>query len=298
MTEPRGLGKGIRALIPQSTPTIDPLTPLVNTQDLANQVTKVLLSSIRLNRFQPRQTLDESKVQELANSIRESGLIYPLLVRKIEKSGVTGPDYEIIAGERRYRALKAIGETEAPVLVRQVDDRKALELSLIENVQRQELNPMEEAMAYQRLISEFHLTQEQVAAAVGKDRATIANTLRLLKLAAPVRAEVVRGRLTLGHARAICALESERAQKELADKVIAQGLSVRQTENLAKSAQAGVSRTRAKQARDPHLVSAEQKLQRALGTNVQIFHGRSRGWIRIAYYSLKDFDRILGKLGA
>ncbi len=154
---------------------------------------------------------------------------------------------------------------------------------------------MEEAVAYQRLISEFSLTQEHIAQTMGKDRATVANTLRLLKLAPAVREEVMRGRLTLGHARALVAVESERHQIALAQRVIVEGLSVRRVEELVKTAGSALPSAR-KGTRDPHLAAAEQKLQRALGTKVQILHGRSRGWIRIAYFSLKDLDRLLARL--
>lgn len=285
MSETRGLGKGIRALIPEGNPASQ------------SELLKVPLESIQLNRFQPRKSLDETSIQELANSIKESGLIYPLLVRKSNESGVDRPKYELIAGERRLRALKLLGETEAPVTLRDVGDRDALQLALIENLQREELNPIDQALAYQRLSTEFELTQEQVAVAVGKDRATVANTLRLLKLPDQVRQEVAKGRLTLGHARALLALESSRQQISLAQRIVAGGLSVRQVERAVREVTQGLERRRPAKARDPHLAAAEQKLQRALGTNVQIFHGRTRGWIRIAYYSLKDLDRLLGRLG-
>lgn len=284
MAEMRGLGKGIQALIPEGSPLQQ------------REVTRVPLESIRLNRFQPRKTLDESKIHELANSIRESGLIYPLLLRRVETGGTSGPLFELIAGERRYRALRSLGESEAPVVIRDVGDRGALELSLIENLQREELNPMEQAHAYDRLGKDFSMTQEQIATGVGKDRATVANTLRLLRLAQPVQEEVARGRLTLGHARAILAVESERAQVALAQRVVKGGLSVRQVERIVKEMSGSSERPRTRKGREPHLVAAEQKLQRALGTNVQIFHGKSRGWIRVAYYSLKDLDRLIARL--
>ena len=284
MVEMHGLGKGIRALIPEASAGQNP------------EILKIPIQAIHLNPYQPRKTLDESKIQELATSIKESGLIYPLLVRKSIKSGSEYPSYELIAGERRLRALKSLGETEVPVLVKEVPDRTALELALIENLQREELNPMEQASAYQRLISEFGLTQEQVAAAMGKDRATIANILRLLKLAQPVQDEVAQGRLTLGHARALLALESHRAQIDLAKKIVQSGLSVRQIERTVQELNQRGGTGRHTKTKDPHLAALEQKLQRALGTNVQIFHGRTRGWIRVAYYSLKDLDRLIGKL--
>lgn len=263
---------------------------------------RVPLEAIQLSRFQPRKGIDDSKIQELADSIRQSGLIYPLLVRKWTKSGSNIPEYELIAGERRYRALRLLGETEAPVIIREISDQKALELSLVENLQRQELNPIEEALAYQRLVQEFELTQEAIAAAVGKDRATISNTLRLLKLAPSVREELARGRLSLGHARALLGMESHPTQSSLAQRIVSRGLSVRQVERLVRELTTGSGKTRASKGQDPHLKDAEGRLRRSLGTKVEILHGaggtlgRSGGWIRIAYYSLKDLGRLLDKL--
>ena len=225
-------------------------------------------------------------------------MIYPLLVRKIDEGGTESQKYELIAGERRLRALRLLGEAVAPVIIREVGDRKAFELSLIENIQRQELNPIEEALAYQRLMQEFGLTHEQISTAVGKDRSTVANAVRLLKLPAEVREEVVRGALTLGHARALLSLESERSQLQMVRQIVADGLSVRRVEQLVKTLIPGEtrSRIRGRAAQDPHLAAAEQKLQRALGTKVEILHKRSRGWIRIAYYSVKDLNRLLDRL--
>ena len=189
-----------------------------------------------------------------------------------------------------------MGESQAPVIVKDVTDGQALELALIENIQRQELNPMEEASAYQRLSSDFGLTQEEIASRVGKDRATVANTLRLLKLSKPVQDELSMGRLTLGHARALLALESEKNQAALATRIVREGLSVRQVEQWVK-ASTGPGPTRGRISRDPHLVEAERKLQRSLGTSVQIIERGARGWVRIHYYSLKDLDRLLARIG-
>lgn len=286
MTEMRGLGKGIRALIPEG----------IGSGAIKSEILQIPVASIRWNPYQPRKTVDESKVHELANSIRESGLIYPLLVRKSSKSGSNGPIYELIAGERRLRALRTLGEEQAPAIVKEVSDQDALELALVENLQREELNPMEQAAAYQRLMSEFGLTQEQVATAVGKDRATVANTVRLLKLAPMVQEEVAHGRLSLGHARALLALESHRSQQELARRAVASGLSVRQVERAVQESNQRPADGRSAKRKDPHLTAVEQKLQRSLGTHVQIFHGRTRGWIRVAYYSLKDLDRLIARL--
>ncbi|MBI1953264.1 MAG: ParB/RepB/Spo0J family partition protein [Candidatus Omnitrophica bacterium] len=252
------------------------------------------LKAIRVNRFQPRKNLDETKIQELANSIRSSGLIYPLLVRKIEESGSNGPSYELIAGERRFRALSLLGESEAPVIIKEASDGQSLELSLVENLQRQELNPIEEALAFQRLCDQFDMTQEEVSAAVGKDRATVANTLRLLKLSQEIRELVAQGRLSLGHARAILSLDSDRLRLAIAQRTAQEGLSVRQVEEWVRRKISAAPPAR--RGRDPHVLSLEEKLTRALATKVEILHGRKRGVIRIHYFSLKDLDRILARL--
>ena len=181
-------------------------------------------------------------------------------------------------------------------MIREVGDRDALQLALVENLQREDLNPIEQAKAYHRLQEEFGLTQEQVASAVGKDRATVANTLRLLKLAEKVQEAVAAGRLFWGHARALLALESQRAQLQLAERAVANGLSVRQIEQIVRQTAAGEEKARRPKTKDPHLAAAEQKLERSLGTRVKIFHGRTRGWIRVAYFSLKDLDRLIARL--
>ena len=284
MAEMRGLGKGIRALIPETS------------NQRKEEVARVPLQTIQLSRFQPRKKLDEVEIQKLAESIRESGLIYPLLVRKTVSSGVNEPSYELIAGERRLRALRLLGETQVPVIVKDVSDRKSLELSLIENIQREGLNPMEEALAFHRLGQEFELTQEQIATAVGKDRATVANTLRLVKLSDPVREDIHRGNLSSGHARALLGLESPKDQEALARRIVAEGLSVRRVEQLVRLTSSGSLRARTRLTKDPHIAEAEQRLQKALGTKVEIHHGRTRGWIRIDYFSLKDLDRLIGRI--
>lgn len=190
-----------------------------------------------------------------------------------------------------------MGESEAPAIIKDVTDGQALELALVENIQRQELNPIEEALAYQRLSSDFELTQEEIASRVGKDRATVANMLRLLKLSQLVRTELSKGRLTLGHARALLAVESEKHQAALAGRIIQEGLSVRRVEELVRALTAPPA-SHKKANRDPHLVEAERKLQRALGTQAQIVPRGSRGWVRIHYYSLKDLDRLLERLSS
>ncbi len=256
---------------------------------------RVPLQAIRTSQFQPRKNLDDAKIQELASSIRKSGLIHPLLVRKTEDSGAFGPVYELIAGERRLKALSLLGESEAQVFVKEATDGQTLELSLIENLQREELNPIEEAQAYQRLSDQFDMTQEEIAAAVGKDRATVANTARLLKLPEGVQQEVAQGRLTLGHARALLPLASTQLQLAIARRVTQEGLSVRQVEEIIRRRTSPAAHRAARSA-DPHVAAAQEKLTRTLGTRVEIRHAKNRGTIRIHYHSAKELDRLLGRL--
>ena len=282
MDKPGGLGRGLRALIPEP--------EAVETSG----VSTLKVSSVVQSRFQPRLAYDQSKLQELAESIRESGVIYPILVREKVQSGSLEPQYELIAGERRLRAVKLLGHQEIPAIIKRVDDTEAAKIALIENLQRQELTAIEEALAYQRLQQEFEMTQEQVAKAVGKDRATVTNTLRLLQLPKTIQESVGRGELAMAHARALLGLPTERLQQKLAAMVRDRGLSVRRVEELVRQWTAGSPR-RATHT-DPNLAAAEESLRQRLGTKVTIHLGRRRGWIRIDCFSVDDLNRILGLL--
>ena len=282
MDKPGGLGRGLRALIPEP--------EAVETSG----VSTLKVSSVVQSRFQPRLAYDQSKLQELAESIRESGVIYPILVREKVQSGSLEPQYELIAGERRLRAVKLLGHQEIPAIIKRVDDTEAAKIALIENLQRQELTAIEEALAYQRLQQEFEMTQEQVAKAVGKDRATVTNTLRLLQLPKTIQESVGRGELAMAHARALLGLPTERLQQKLAAMVRGRGLSVRRVEELVRQWTAGSPR-RATHA-DPNLAAAEESLRQRLGTKVTIHLGRRRGWIRIDCFSVDDLNRIVGLL--
>lgn len=282
MDKPGGLGRGLRALIPEP--------EAVETSG----VSTLKVSSVVQSRFQPRLAYDQSKLQELAESIRESGVIYPILVREKVQSGSLEPQYELIAGERRLRAVKLLGHQEIPAIIKRVDDAEAAKIALIENLQRQELTAIEEALAYQRLQQEFEMTQEQVAKAVGKDRATVTNTLRLLQLPKTIQESVGRGELAMAHARALLGLPTERLQQKLAAMVRGRGLSVRRVEELVRQWTAGSPR-RATHA-DPNLAAAEESLRQRLGTKVTIHLGRRRGWIRIDCFSVDDLNRIVGLL--
>jgi len=274
------LGKGLDALLPE-----------VKTE--GENIREVKISEIKSSRYQPRRYFDPEKQKELADSIREKGVVQPVLVRP-SKEG-----YELIAGERRLQAAKAIGLERIPAIVKDVVDSEALEIALIENIQRQDLNPMEEAESYQRLIKEFNLTQESLAKEVGKDRTSIANTLRLLKLPLEIQEQVSTGVISTGHARAILSLESEVQQLEACEKIVKKGLSVRETEGLVKRMKKGsVSReTPTPTQSDATIVACEEDLMRVLGTKVRIKQSaKGRGKIEIEFYSHSDLDRIVEKI--
>jgi ParB family chromosome partitioning protein len=245
------------------------------------------VARVRPNPQQPRQHFDPERLQELAHSIRQQGVIQPIVVRR-------RPDgFELMAGERRLRAAQMAGFERIPALVKKANDQEALEVALLENLQREDLNPMEEARAYQRLQAVFHLRQEEVAQRVGKDRSSVANVLRLLKLSPALQADIEAGRLSMGHARALLALPSAEAQQRLRDQVVAEGLSVRDTEARARLQK---SRTPAARAKPAHVLAAEQALHRHLGTRVAIKPGRRRGKIEIIYQGEEDLQRLLSLL--
>jgi len=274
----RGLGKGLSALIPD-----------VATESEKNEILQVNITDIVPNQYQPRKEFDQDKLTELVDSIRAQGLIQPILVRK------TTDGYELIAGERRWRAAKELGLGKIPVIVKDADDDQSLAISLIENIQRENLNPIEEAKAYQQLTDEFDLTQEEVAGKVGKDRATVANILRLLKLPASIQDNVSRGTLSMGHARALLSLGNPQRQIRLSQTIISKGLSVREAENMVSRVKTVKPKTPGTNA-DPQIRSIEEAMQRLFGTRVRIFQGKKRGHIRIEYYRPEDMERILNLL--
>jgi ParB family chromosome partitioning protein len=255
---------------------------------------QIPVAEIRPNPFQPRKEFPEGELAELEESLRTSGLLQPITVRPAPK----GTGYELIAGERRLRAAARIGWTEIPAIVKELDDRSLLTLALVENLQRADLNPVEEAEGYQRLMEEFGLTQQHVAAAVGKDRSTVANILRLLNLPASVRHMLRDGRLSLGHARALLSVGNEHAIAELAKRVASAGLSVREVERLVRlqngkpqSAKTGKAGPRAG---SPEARQIEDRIRRYLQTDVQLsLTSAERGDIRIQFYSAEDLERIL-----
>jgi ParB family transcriptional regulator, chromosome partitioning protein len=268
------LGRGLSALIP------DAAAPAVSERAL-----DVDSDLLRPNPLQPRTTMDEARIEELAQSIRANGIIQPIVVRKVEGG------YEIVAGERRWRASQRAGLLKVPVVVRDVPDERLLAVALIENIQREDLNPIEEAHAYRRLADEYQLTQEQIADAVGKDRSSIANYVRLLKLPQEVRASVGAGVLSMGHARAILGLPDQGAQLRVARDVLARSLSVRETEALVKKASEPAP-VKAPVEKDVHTRAAEERMRFALGTRVRIIRKRKGGQIEIDFGSEDELQRI------
>jgi ParB family transcriptional regulator, chromosome partitioning protein len=279
------LGKGLSALIPDAPPAS------------AGAPTELDIDRLSPSDYQPRTHIDDARLEELANSIRANGVIQPIIVRR------SGDTYRIVAGERRWRAARRAGLARVPVVVRESGDgdapRNLLEIALIENIQREDLNPIEEALAYRRLVDEFGLTQDAVSTAVGKDRATVANTLRLLKLPAEIQNDVAAGALTMGHARALLALPGEAAQLPLARDIKTRGLSVRETESLVRqalgNAESPAKPTRARTARgepDVHTRDAEDRLKVRLGTRVRIVRKGKGGRIEIDFVSEEELIRV------
>jgi ParB family chromosome partitioning protein len=256
------------------------------------QILQLAIDRISANPYQPRQSFDQAKLDELARSIVEKGVIQPITIREKEGEG-----YELIAGERRLRAAKQAGFNTIPAIVMSVSSpEEMMELSLIENIQRDDLNPIHEAKAYLRLIEECHLTQEEVASRVGRNRATVANTLRLLKLPEEVQHHLLANDISMGHARALLGLENRAEQKELCKQVVRKGLSVRKVEELVKNRFKDVRENPRTDRKSPDLLAVEEIMQRLLGTRVNISQGQHKGKIEIEFYAIDDLNRILDLL--
>jgi ParB family chromosome partitioning protein len=277
------LGKGLSALIPD-VPEVRPGSAAI----------EIDVDQISPNELQPRQRFEEAGLDELAQSIKANGLIQPIVVRRVAGG------YRIIAGERRWRAAQRAGLTRVPVVIKDVpggSDAQFLGMALIENIQREDLNPIDQAAAYEKLSSDFRMTQEEIAAAVGKDRSSVANHLRLLRLPQEVRAEVAGGRLSMGHARALLAITEESRQRQVAREVIARSLSVRETEAMVKRiARAAAIGSRASTVPDVHTRAAEEKLRLALGTRVRINRRGKGGRIEIDFGSEDELQRLYERL--
>ena len=269
MAERKVLGRGLKTLIPE--------------KNLSEEESSFLIrvDRIQSNPRQPREYFATETLAELTESIRKNGVVQPILVRP------KGSGYEVVCGERRFRATQAVGLLEIPAVVRQMSDEEALKCSIVENVQRSDLNPIEEAHAYQRLAQEFNMTQEKVAEVVGKDRSSVANTIRLLGLPKRIQDELIRGRLTMGHARAILAKDGVAEQMKLFEQILASNLSVRETERR------GGAKRRKIFTSDETVRYVEESLQRLLGTKVRIMDRKGKGKIILEYYSPAERERLI-----
>ena len=276
MSNKRGLGKGLGALIPMEN----------KADDLVQEIN---LSEIHGNRNQPRKRFDDDKISELADSMREHGVLQPIILRN------TPQGYEIVAGERRWRAAVKAGLRKIPAIIRELSDVDVMAIALIENLQREDLNPIEEAVAYRRLMSEFGLTQEDLSKRLGKSRSLIANTVRLLNLEEEIQSFMSEDKLTAGHARALLAIEDRQERLKLATMISEGNMSVRQVEEIAKNKSKGEKGRRAKKIPEinPVFMDVTEKLQRALGTRVKIKGNERRGKIEIEFYSGDELERIL-----
>ena len=276
MTSRKALGKGLSALFTnqEGKPTI--------------RVTDIPVTEIKTNRYQPREVFKDDSLKELAASIKEKGVIQPILLQKLEEG------YELIAGERRLRATKLLGLKTVPSIIKSIHKSEALELAIIENIQREDLNPIEEAKAYKMLMEDFQLSQEGVAKKVGRERSTIANTLRLLKLPTVIQKDLSEGKLTSGHARALLACDTKTAMLELRLQILNLGLNVRQVEDRTKSKR----KVKPKPEPDIYIRDIADKLKRSLSTKVEVKPNRKGGGtISIEYYTDEDLERILEKIG-
>ncbi|SHI45162.1 ParB/RepB/Spo0J family partition protein [Parasporobacterium paucivorans] len=284
-TRKTGLGKGLDSLIPE----------IVEDKAFSSESNEgILMLSTNLvepNREQPRKEFNKDALTELSESIRLYGILQPILVLKKDKY------YEIIAGERRWRAAKMAGLKEVPVIIKDYDDREVIEISLIENIQREKLNPIEEAKAYKKLIDEFELKQEDIAQRVSKSRSLITNTMRLLKLAEDVQQQLISGSLSTGHARALLGLDNPKQQNDVALKIIEHDLSVRETEAIVKKLTSGKQKAPEKKANNPIFRDIEKSIENIIGTKVRLSQkAKGKGKIEIEYYSDEDLDRILEML--
>lgn len=280
----RGLGKGLSALISDKPSMESILSSTVETGD--NGIVKIPLEKIIPKSDQPRKDFNDEALKDLAKSIETNGVIQPILLRKRDDK------YEIIAGERRYRASQIAKLKEIPAIIVDADDEDAAKLALVENIQREDLNPIEEAMAYKQLMEEFDLRQEDLANAIGKSRTYITNTVRLLKLDDRVIEHLYKGNLTTGHGKVLLGIKDKDEQVKLAEKIIATGLNVRETESEVKKSKEKKKPKKEKPRKDPHLADVEEEFMRILGTKVRLVKDKNVGRIEIEFYSEEDLERI------
>lgn len=286
MAAKRGLGKGLDSLIPIG--EVKEINKHTVSKEVEDGVTTIKVNSIEPNREQPRKNFNEDSLIELAESIKQHGIIQPLVVQKRDDY------YEIIAGERRWRAAKLAGIKEVPVIIKDYTGQQVVEIALIENIQREDLNPIEEAMAFKRLMTEYHLKQDELAERVSKSRTAVTNSMRLLKLSDPVQQMVIENLISSGHARALLSIEDQNTQERIAEKIMDEKLSVRETEKLVKKL------TTSKEKKQPEPIvnefvyrDIESKIKDIVGSNVKVNHkANGKGKIEIEYYSNAELDRI------
>jgi len=271
----RGLGKGLEALIPKAE------------QKEKGFVVEMDVESLTPNLFQPRQNFDKEKMEELKGSIKKHGMIQPIVVRKMANG------YEIVAGERRLKAAKEIGLKKIPAIIKSINNEKSLEIALVENIQREDLNPVEQANAFKRLVDEFNLTQQELAEATGKSRALVTNTIRLLKLNPEIQKNISEGKISFGHAKLLLSIEDEEVQKAVCDRIIVNGLSVRDTERLIKNIEKVQKKPfKVKNITIEHFPEVEGRLRDVLGTKISILYDGKKGKINIEFYNKEDLRRI------
>lgn len=287
MSKRFGLGKGLNALIPEDTVILEPKKGKDKNDD--NGYSLIDINLIKSNESQPRKLFDDEKIMELAESIKSNGIIQPLILRKDKD------EYIIVAGERRWRAAKYIGIKEIPAVIMDLTEKQILEISLIENIQREDLNSIEEAIAYKKLITDFDLTQEQLSKRIGKSRVAITNTMRLLNLSEDVQQYIIEGVISEGHGRALLAITDSKLQCELAQNVIDDKLSVRELEFLIRKlkTKSEPSKSKAKKETNPYYKEVIEKLENYFGTKVNVTNKNNKGKIEIEYYSEEDLQRIL-----
>jgi ParB family chromosome partitioning protein len=285
--EKKGLGKGLGALIPGAGRT-------------EGSPTDIPINEISLNPYQPRKTFNDEKFQDLVKSVRLHGILQPIVVRTNTEGG-----YELVAGERRLRAATAVGLTRIPGIIKEFTNEQSLEVALIENLQREDIGPLEAAVAYKRLSDEFSLTQDDIAFRIGKSRPSIANTIRLLNLPEEIQNNLASGKITEGHARALLGVNDLEKQKDICERIIEDQLTVRESERLCRDAgRSDVSRETLPKSdikandKDPNLLDIEEQLRRLFGTRVTITVGRDKGKVEIEFYNEDDLNRVLGLLGA
>lgn len=274
----KALGKGLSALLPDVPETTG-----------GESLAEIDVKRIDPNPFQPRQHMEQAKIQELARSLAQDGLMQPLVVRRV------GSRFQLVAGERRWRAARLAGFKQVPAVVRDVPEERLLELALIENIQREDLNSMEEAVAYKRMVSELGLSQEQVAEKVGKDRSTVANLLRLLRLPDSIRKAIARNEISPGHARPLLAIDNAQTQTEIAQEIVEKGLSVREVERRVKTLSAPPKQSKSKKVAshtDPNTRAAEDQLRQALGARVRILRKGRGGTLEIGFFSEEELSKI------